>query len=66
MAMTTPPVVGAKRSRKRRARTNYTTEQLDGLEKLFTVNRYPGIDERDTLSDDIKLSEARIQVGHKT
>ncbi len=58
----TTPVMGAKRSRRRRARTNYTPEQLEGLEKLFSDNHYPGIDDRETLSDSIDLSEARIQV----
>nr|BBK09442.1 paired-like class homeodomain transcription factor Pmar1/Phb1 related [Patiria pectinifera] len=47
---------------RRRARTNYTPEQLSGLETLFAKTQYPGIDEREALADAVDLSEARVQV----
>ncbi|XP_022107915.1 homeobox protein MIXL1-like [Acanthaster planci] len=49
-------------SGRRRARTNYTPEQLSGLEALFEETQYPGIDERERLADSVDLSEARVQV----
>ena len=48
--------------RRRRSRTVYTTEATDKLEELFTQTQYPDILQRERLSTDIGVPEARIQV----
>ena len=51
------------RNRRRRARTNYTTDQLTSMEAVFVSNQYPDIHSREALADAIDLTEARVQVG---
>ena len=48
--------------RRRRSRTVYSREALDKMEKLFSETQYPDIHQRERLSTDIGIPEARIQV----
>ncbi|XP_036924249.1 intestine-specific homeobox [Sturnira hondurensis] len=50
------------RKSKRRVRTNFTTEQLCELEKIFHFTRYPDIHVRNQLAARINLPEARVQI----
>ena len=59
---TTPEQQYAPRNRRRRARTNYTANQLTSMEAVFASNQYPDINSRETLADAIDLTEARVQV----
>ncbi|OAF67977.1 hypothetical protein A3Q56_04260 [Intoshia linei] len=46
----------------RRARTTFSTIQLHSLENAFKQSPYPDVSCRERLSNDLNLSEARIQV----
>ena len=50
------------RTSNRRSRTNYTSDQLNAMEDMFSTNRYPDFNSRNALGDAIDLTEARIQV----
>ncbi|KAJ8044580.1 Cone-rod homeobox protein [Holothuria leucospilota] len=47
----------------RRQRTSFSMEQLEKLEHAFKCSPYPGINEREDLSAQIKIAESRIQVS---
>jgi hypothetical protein len=46
----------------RRKRTAFTQEQLTRLEGAFEFNKYPGIELRDALAQELEVREGRIQV----
>ena len=50
------------RSRRRRDRTQFTTNDVLRLEDYFFIDRYPDIHARDQLAEELAVSEDRIQV----
>ncbi|KAI3383946.1 hypothetical protein SNEBB_006855 [Seison nebaliae] len=46
----------------KRSRTNFTALQLDELEKAFQLSHYPDLYLRDSIANNLGLSEARVQV----
>lgn len=50
----------------RRKRTSFTKEHLELLRMAFSVDPYPGISVRESLSQATGLPESRIQVGFQT
>ncbi|KAL7673457.1 hypothetical protein ACOME3_008313 [Neoechinorhynchus agilis] len=50
------------RARRRRNRTNFTSEQLHILESNFQLERYPGANSRDDIARRTGLSESTVQV----
>ena len=59
------PFSGAK-PRQRRKRTAFTNDQLDRLEEEFREEKFPGIDLRTALADELGIREDRIQVREMT
>ena len=50
------------RSRQRRRRTAFTDEQLNRLEDSFEAEKFPGIQIRENLAEELNIGEDRIQV----
>ncbi|EUB57866.1 Homeobox protein EgHBX4 [Echinococcus granulosus] len=49
----------------RRERTIYTPEQLEAMEEVFGVNRYPDVSMREELASRLGINESKIQVWFK-
>ncbi|KAK0051178.1 homeobox protein unc-4 [Biomphalaria pfeifferi] len=49
-------------SKRRRTRTNFSNHQMATLEAVFQGCHYPDLSARESLSESLRLSEARIQV----
>ena len=60
--VTTSTVTRRLSARRRRTRTNFTTWQMQQLERAFSSGHYPDVVIRESLAVQLQLSEARIQV----
>jgi len=49
--------------RRRRVRTHFSSRDMARLEKWFSENPYPGIEDRERYSVEISVDEARIHVS---
>ena len=49
--------------KQRLLRTTYTNEQLDRLEQMFHVIKYPDVTTREEMAVMLQLTESRIQVN---
>ncbi|KAK3733796.1 hypothetical protein QZH41_015113, partial [Actinostola sp. cb2023] len=53
------------RNSQRRKRTFFTNKQLNRLEEVFQQERFPGIEIRDRLTDELGIREDRIQTKNR-
>jgi hypothetical protein len=56
-------VANGNQNNSRRCRTWFSPEQLECLERAFHANTYPNSQQREQISSETGLSEAKIQVS---